>query len=98
MRDKTPPPSGDELLTDAEGAALLNVGLTTWFDLEKRPDFPKAVWLGPRLKRRPRRPLMDWALAQQREPAAEWVEAQQRALDASKAKRKDARRTAEVAS
>ncbi len=97
MQDETTLPTGDELLNDREGQRLLKVGPTKWFELEKQPDFPKPLLLGPRLKRRPRSELMAWALSQQREPAANWVETRQRASEASKAKRREARRTSEVA-
>ncbi|MCU0938493.1 MAG: hypothetical protein MUC86_04990 [Burkholderiaceae bacterium] len=58
-----------ELLTDPEAARLLRVGITTLFELQKRPDFPPAIWLGPRLKRRERARLLEWALSQREKPA-----------------------------
>ena len=36
--------------------------------LTDRPDFPPAIWLGPRLKRRERARLMEWALSQRAKP------------------------------
>jgi hypothetical protein len=56
----------DELMTDPEGARLLRVGPTTFFELQKSPDFPAPIWFGPRLKRHRRGSLLAWALAQQR--------------------------------
>ncbi len=50
-------------LTDQEAAALLNIGITRFLDLQKRPDFPRPIWLGPRGKRHPRVPLLEWALS-----------------------------------
>ena len=57
-----------DLLTDPEAARLLRVGMTTLFELQKRPDFPPAIWRGPRLKRRERARLMEWALSQRAKP------------------------------
>ena len=58
-----------ELLTDPEAARLLRVGVTTLFELQKRPDFPAPLWLGPRLKRHVRASLMAWAMSRQAKPA-----------------------------
>lgn len=55
---------GEELLTTEEQAQLLKVRLTRLSELEKLPDFPTALWLGPRGKRRLRSELMAWALKQ----------------------------------
>lgn len=45
------------LLTDAESAAFLNVGLRTFHALRDEPWMPRAVALGPRLLRWPRTEL-----------------------------------------
>lgn len=58
-----------ELLTDPEAARLLRVGVTTLFEIQKRPDFPAPIWLGPRLKRHQRARLLAWALSQREKPA-----------------------------
>ena len=57
LRDATP-----NFLTDPEAAAILNIGITRFLELQKRADFPPPVWLGPRGKRHPRAPLVAWAL------------------------------------
>jgi predicted DNA-binding transcriptional regulator AlpA len=58
----------DELLTDFEQARDLNVGLTKFFEIQKQPDFPAPIWLGPRLKRHRRRLVRQWALARTTKP------------------------------
>lgn len=58
----------DELLTDPEMARDLRVGMTSWFELQKQPDFPAPIWLGPRLKRHRRRLVRQWALARTTKP------------------------------
>jgi hypothetical protein len=66
MPRKTQPPSAlpaPELLTDPEGAALLNLGPTRFLEVQKEPDFPDPVWLGPRGKRHVRGELLGWALS-----------------------------------
>jgi len=61
-------PAGEELLTDSELASLLRVGNTKLFEIQKRPDFPAPIWLGPRLKRHQKVRVMAWALSQHRKP------------------------------
>lgn len=61
-------PDPDELLTDPEGARLLRMGVTTFFELQKQEDFPPPIWLGPRLKRHRRGALLAWAFSKQRKP------------------------------
>ncbi len=56
--------STPEFLTDPEGAALLNLGITRFLDVQKQPDFPSPIWLGPRGKRHVRPRLLEWALNQ----------------------------------
>lgn len=58
----------DELLTDPEAARLLKVGATKLFELQKQPDFPAPIWLGPRLKRHRRRLVLAWAHAHTAKP------------------------------
>lgn len=58
----------DELLTDSEQAKDLNVGLTKFFEIQKQPDFPPAIWLGPRLKRHRRRLVRAWAMGRTTKP------------------------------
>lgn len=67
MRDDAPPaaPATEELLTDPEAARTLRVGLTSWFELQKQPDFPPPIWLGPRLKRHRKSALMAWLMSKQ---------------------------------
>ena len=57
------PPEGAELLTDPQGAALGNVGLTAFAELQHDPEFPRPVWLGPRLKRHVRAELQAFFLS-----------------------------------
>ena len=61
-------PDPDELLNDTEGARLLRLGVTTFFEIQKRPDFPPPLWPEPRLKRPRRGNLPNWALSKQRTP------------------------------
>lgn len=59
------------LFTDAEGARLLALGLTRFFELQKDdPDFPAPVWLGPRGKRHVRAELLRYALSKRDREAA----------------------------
>ncbi len=64
---RKPRASGDtnaEFLADPEGAALLNLGMTRFLELQKiDPDFPAPVWLGPRGKRHVRSELLRYALS-----------------------------------
>lgn len=60
----------DEFLTDAEGAALLKLGASRFFEVQKEPDFPPPVWLGPRCKRHVRSELLGWALSKRERVAA----------------------------
>jgi predicted DNA-binding transcriptional regulator AlpA len=55
-----------ELLKAAEGAKLLNLGSTRFAELEKEPDFPQPVWMGPRGKRYIKGELLSWALSQRK--------------------------------
>ncbi len=57
LRNATP-----DFLTDPEAAAILNIGISRFLELQKRADFPPPVWLGPRGKRHPRAALLAWAL------------------------------------
>jgi predicted DNA-binding transcriptional regulator AlpA len=59
---------GDELITDPEAQRLLRVGSTKFFELQKSPDFPPPIWLGPRLKRHRRAALLKWALSHSTKP------------------------------
>jgi predicted DNA-binding transcriptional regulator AlpA len=68
MSDTSAPPATEELLTDPEAARLVRVKMTKWFELQKRPDFPPPIWLGPRLKRHQRARVLAWALSLQRKP------------------------------
>lgn len=54
--------SGAELLTDQQGASLLNVGATRFSELQREPDFPAPIWLGERAKRHIRSELLAFAL------------------------------------
>ena len=62
-------PSDTELLPDPEAAALFNLGITKFLELQKRPGFPKPIWLGPRGKRHVRSELLAWAFEQREVPA-----------------------------
>ena len=68
MQDNPTAPASEELLTDSELASLLRVGNTKLFEIQKRPDFPAPIWLGPRLKRHQKVRVMAWALSQNRKP------------------------------
>jgi len=57
-----------ELWTDREAAARIRVGLTSFFELQKRPGFPAPVWLGSRRKRHVPAELMAWVEAQRKRP------------------------------
>jgi predicted DNA-binding transcriptional regulator AlpA len=57
------PPGERELLKDPEGAALLAASKSRFAELQKEPDFPKPIWLGPRGKRHVRSELLAWAFA-----------------------------------
>lgn len=62
-RTAPPPLPAPELLTDPEGAALLNLGTTRFQQLQRDdPAFPRPVWLGPRGKRHVRAELVAYAL------------------------------------
>ncbi len=65
MTDRATHPESDELLTDPEAARAVRVGMTSWFELQKQPDFPPPIWLGPRLKRHRKAALMAWVLTKQ---------------------------------
>ncbi len=66
-----PAPAEAQLLTDAQGAFELNLGLTRFLDLQKTdPDFPAPVWLGPRGKRHVRSELRRYALSKRQRVAA----------------------------
>lgn len=69
MPSKSSDGGGDALLTDQQGADLLNMGTTRFLEEQKRDDFPAPVWLGPRGKRHVRAELLAWALAQRERPA-----------------------------
>jgi predicted DNA-binding transcriptional regulator AlpA len=58
-----------DLVTDPEGAVLLNMGLTRFGEVQKHPDFPKPIWLGPRSKRHLRSELLAYALKQRNQPS-----------------------------
>lgn len=56
-------PRDTEFLADPEGAALLNLSMTRFLELQKGdPDFPSPIWLGPRGKRHVRSELIAYAL------------------------------------
>ena len=57
--------ASEELLTDPEAARTMRVGMTSWFALQKQPDFPPPIWLGPRLKRHRKSLLIQWLLSKQ---------------------------------
>ncbi len=68
MSYQNPLDAGAELWTDREAAARIRVGLTSFFELQKRPDFPAPVWLGPRLKRHMPGRLLAWVESQRKRP------------------------------
>jgi predicted DNA-binding transcriptional regulator AlpA len=52
-----------EFLTDPEAARLLNLGVTTFYLLQKHdPEFPRPVRFGPRAKRHVRAELLSYAM------------------------------------
>lgn len=56
-----------EFLTDPQGAALVNLGITRFQEVQKEdPTFPRPVWLGERGKRHVRGELLSWALGKRR--------------------------------
>lgn len=55
--------AGTDLLTDPEGAELLGLGITRFAEVQREPDFPAPVWMGPRGKRHVRSELLSWALS-----------------------------------
>jgi predicted DNA-binding transcriptional regulator AlpA len=57
-----PEAAAAELLTDGQGAMLLNVGMTLFAELQREADFPPPVWLGERAKRHVRSELLAFAL------------------------------------
>lgn len=60
-----------ELLTDPQGAALLNLGVTRFQELQKTdPEFPAPVWLGERGKRHVRSELWSYAMSKRRATGA----------------------------
>ena len=66
-----PAPAGTQLLTDPQAAAVLNLGMTRFLDLQKTdPEFPAPVWLGPRGKRHVREELIAYALRKRQRVAA----------------------------
>lgn len=70
-RRPIPAPPEKELLTAPEGAHDLGIGLTRLAELEKAdPDFPRAIWLGPRSKRYVRAELRAYALRKRQKAAA----------------------------
>ena len=71
MKDKHTTSASEELLTDSELARLLRVGSTTLFELQKRPDFPPPLWLGPRLKRHQKASVLPWLLTLHQKPIEE---------------------------
>ena len=59
-----------ELLTDPQGAALFNEGMTRFLERQKEdPNFPRPIWLGPRGKRHVRTELLAYALRLRDRPA-----------------------------
>lgn len=83
----------DELLTDREAARALNVGGSSFVGLQKEPDFPKPIWLGPRLKRHSKAALLAWAKSRTKRPA-EWQAMQTNAAQLSVAVRRAKARAA----
>jgi predicted DNA-binding transcriptional regulator AlpA len=66
----TPPAPEKILLCDREAAFVLAVGMTRLAELQREPDFPAPIWLGPRSKRHDRAALLEWLSARRRERAA----------------------------
>lgn len=71
MKDKPTSTASEELLTDPELARLLRIGNTTLFELQKRPDFPPPLWLGPRLKRHQKARVLPWLMTLNQKPIEE---------------------------
>ena len=69
MKNEPTLSDGEELLTDPELARRLRVGNTKLFELQKRPDFPPPLWLGPRLKRHNEARVMAWVQTLTTKPA-----------------------------
>ena len=69
-RKNTAPESAPEFLTDQQAAALLGLGATRFFALQKSPDFPPPLWLGPRGKRHVRGELLEFALSKRERATA----------------------------
>jgi predicted DNA-binding transcriptional regulator AlpA len=80
---------GDRLLTDPEGAARLNVGVTQFRLMQKDADFPPPIWFGPRMKRHSERRLLGYAARKAARTAPGTAEAR-RIADARKASRCEA--------
>jgi len=66
--DATGATGAPEFLTDKQAAALLNLGATRFFEVQRLPGFPAPVWFGIRGKRHVRGKLIAWALEQTEEP------------------------------
>lgn len=80
--------SAGELLTDPEGARLLNLGETKFLEVQKTdPEFPPPVWLGERAKRHVRGELLGWALRKREPLGAAGIKAAAASVAARKAKR-----------
>lgn len=60
----------ETLLTDEQGRNLFNLGMTRFLELQKEPDFPPPIWLGPRGKRHLRGALLRYALSKRERVAA----------------------------
>ena len=60
---------GEQLATDPEVARVLRVGMTKLFELQKQPDFPAPIWLGPRVKRHRLGDVLSWATSRTSKPA-----------------------------
>lgn len=80
MKDKPAPSPSEELLTDPELARLLRVGNTKLFELQKRPDFPPPLWLGPRLKRHQRAHVLPWLQSLNQKPVDDQAPASSRLM------------------
>lgn len=57
------PPGIGEFLNDPQGAALLGLSKSRFAEVQREPDFPRPIWLGPRGKRHIRSELLAWAMA-----------------------------------
>jgi hypothetical protein len=42
---------GDRLLSDDQARRIPGIGATAWAELQRDPEFPRAFWLSPRVKR-----------------------------------------------